>query len=195
LAAREALWDELKTTAGYNSADCDDDCKSVFEVDLLKWGQEVYQQCSQDPDSIACREAESLKKEEETARAAGDKNYYSGMTASERTTFDSARVDEVAKLESSLAAAWIESNKPAAGAEGSACAEDKCTKDTMCCGDSKPKTGNSGDELKKICVTSTDKKTGSYTDGLGRGYDHTCATAARFLAASAAFATAAFALM
>lgn len=42
-AAREALWTELKETAGYNSAECDDDCKSVFEVDLLKWGQDVYQ--------------------------------------------------------------------------------------------------------------------------------------------------------
>jgi hypothetical protein len=38
LAARQALWDELKTTAGYDSADCDDDCKAIFNADLLKWG-------------------------------------------------------------------------------------------------------------------------------------------------------------
>jgi len=115
------------------------------------------------------------------------------MTSAERTAFDEARVEEVAKLESSLAAAWIADNKPAAGKEGSACAEDKCTDEKMCCGDSKAKID--GDDLKKICVTSTDKKTGTFTDGLGRGYDHTCATGAKFLSAAAAFATASYALM
>lgn len=193
---REALWAELKTTAGYNSSDCDDDCKAVFEADLLKWGKAVYETCSQDANGIACREAEKLKKDEETARASGDKNYYSGMTVAERETFDAARVETVAQLESSLAAAWIDNNKPAAGAEGSACGEgNKCTKETQCCGDSKPKAGNTGSELKTICVTSTDKKVGSYTDGLGRGYDHTCAKGAQMLTAGAAFAAAAFALM
>jgi hypothetical protein len=196
LAKREALWAELKTTAGYASAECDDDCKAVFEADLLAWGKVVYEECSQDKSGIACREAEKIKKDEETARATGDKNYYSGMTAAERTSFDTARVETVARLESSLAAAWIDNNKPAAGAEGSACdADNKCTKDTMCCGDSKPNAGNTGSELKTICVTSTDKETGTFTDGLGRGYSHTCAKGAQMLTAGAAFAAAAFALM
>lgn len=190
------MWAELKTTAGYASAECDDDCKAVFEADLLAWGKTVYETCSQDKTGIACREAEKIKKDEETARATGDKNYYSGMTAAERTSFDAARVETVARLESSLAAAWIDNNKPAAGAEGSACdADNKCTKETMCCGDSKPNAGNTGTEIKTICVTSTDKETGTYTDGLGRGYAHTCAKGAQMLTAGAAFAAAAFALM
>lgn len=70
------MWDELKTIAGYNDDACDDDCKSIFNVDLLQWGQKVYEKCTQDIEGIACREAEKIKKEEETARAGGDSNYY-----------------------------------------------------------------------------------------------------------------------
>lgn len=65
----------------------------------------------------------------------------------------------------------------------------------MCCGDSKPNAGNTGSELKTICVTSSDGEKGTYTDGLGRGYAHTCAKGAQMLTAGAAFAAATFALM
>lgn len=195
---REALWKELKTAAKADAATCGDDCKAIFEADLLKWGKAVYETCKADAKSIECREAEKIKKAEEKARAAGTKNYYL-MTPTEREAFTTARKTDVAKEKSSLAAAWLKSNVPAAGKDGSSCAgTTKCSADTLCCGTSKPKAGDVGKgatSLTKVCVTSKDKKTGSWKNDFGWSYDHTCDIAKNLIASGAAFATAAYALM
>lgn len=193
---REALWADLKTLAKVDQQECDDDCKALFEADLLTWGKEVYEECAKAKNGIACREAEKIFKENLTRKAAGEKNFYSGMTESERKEFDKGYEVDKKKLESSLAAAWMADHKPAAGAEGSTCAGDtKCTGTNQCCGTAKPATGYVAAELKDICVKkSTDGKATLYEDGLDRKYDHTC-SAKSLVVSVAAFAAAAFASM
>lgn len=197
-AKREALWTELRKAAKADQATCGDDCKAIFEADLLKWGKAVYETCKADAKSIECREAEKIKKAEEKARAAGTKNYYL-MTPTEREAFTTARKGEVAKEKSSLAAAWLKSNVPAAGKDGSSCAgTTKCTGATLCCGSSKPKAADvpkGATTLAKVCVTSKDKKTGTWKNDFGWNYDHTCDLANNLMVSGAALATAAFALM
>jgi len=195
---REKLWDELRKAAKADASTCGDDCKAIFEADLLKWGKAVYETCKADAKSIDCREAEKIKKAEEKARAAGVKNYYL-MTPTEREAFNTARKADVAKEKSSLAAAWLKSNVPSAGKDGSSCAgTKKCTGTTLCCGTSKPKAGDvkkGATSLPKVCVTSKDKKKGTWKNDFGWSYDHTCDGAKALLASGAAFATAALALM
>jgi len=193
---REALWAELKTLAKVDQQECDDDCKALFEADLLTWGKEVYEECAKSKNDIACREAEKIFKDNLTRKATGTKNFYSGMTEPERKEFIKGYEADKKKLESSLAAAWMADHKPKAGAEGSTCAgETKCTGTDQCCGTAKPASGYVAATLTDICVKkSTDGKATLYEDGLDRKYDHTCS--AKSLAVSvAAFATAVFASM
>lgn len=194
------MWTELRKAAktDVSNVSCTDDCRAIFEADLLKWGKAVYETCKADAKSIECREAEKIKKAEETARAAGVKNYYL-MTPTERDAFTTARKADVAKEKSSLAAAWLKSNVPAAGKDGSSCAgTTKCTGTTLCCGTSKPKAGDvskGAKTLAKVCVTSKDKKKGAWKNDFGWSYDHTCDIAKNLIATGAAFATAAYTLM
>jgi len=195
-AKREALWTELKKEAKADQTSCGDDCKAIFEADLLKWGKAVYETCKADAKSIECREAEKIKKAEEKARAAGTKNYYL-MTPTEREAFTTARKADVAKEKSSLAAAWLKNNRPASGKDGAVCLQNKCS-DKQCCGTSKPAAADvpkGATTLAKVCVTSTDKKTGSWTNDFKWKYTHTCDVAKNLIATGAAFATAAYALM
>jgi len=82
---------------------------------------------------------------EETARGAGDKNFYNGMDSDEKASYKKVRDEEVKKEESSLAAAWIKNNVPKDGEVGSACNEEtipaKCSAATHCCGTATPKEG------------------------------------------------------
>lgn len=126
-----------------------------------------------------------------TEAARGATNYYTGMTAAERAAFDAGRADEIASLESTLAAAWLSSNAPAAGSPGSSCGTNACTDTAHCCGESTPKTGAYVTAtLTDICADST---TLLYTDGLGREYNHVCA-AQKILSIGAAALAAFYAL-
>jgi len=108
------------------------------------------------------------------------------MTAEERTTYESGRTEEVAALESSLAAAWLKDHAPADGVAGSSCSTTKCTTSAQCCGISTPKTGRYVTEtLEDICA---DSSTLVYTDALGREYDHVCGAQRMLVAAAAAVA-------
>jgi len=115
------------------------------------------------------------------------------MTDDERSEFVKARKDQVAALESSLAAAWLKDHAPAAGKPGSSCAgELKCTAMEHCCGKSTRKDGAFVNEpLEDICV---DKSTLLFTDDLGREYTHVCA-AQKIMATAAAALVAAYSLM
>lgn len=57
---RLALFDDLKATIGYYDADCNDECKAVFEAELLVWEKQVYETCKVDQKGIACRESEAI---------------------------------------------------------------------------------------------------------------------------------------
>lgn len=88
VAERKKFWDDLKTEVGF--AELGDAEKAVFEEDLLAWGKTFWTTCKEDPDSIACREGQTLKKKLETARAGkgeGETNYYK-MSAEDRKKFD-----------------------------------------------------------------------------------------------------------
>jgi len=120
-------------------------------------------------------------------------HYYKVMTGNDRERFDKSRNDEVKALESSLAAAFIKDKRPDAGAEGSSCSkETKCTNAAHCCGTAKP-VANAfvTPAIEGICVSST---SGTYTDGLGREYTHTCGARA-LIATAAAAVTMAYSLM
>jgi len=113
------------------------------------------------------------------------------MSKSDRDAYEKGRESEVSALESSLAAAWINDNKPADGAAGADCSTSKCSGANQCCGVSTPKTGAYVTAtLTDICA---DEATLLYTDGLGRQYNHVCG-AQQLLVASAA-AIAAFAVL
>lgn len=105
----------LKTTAGFDGDDCDDNCKSVFEAELLVWKKQVYETCKANSKSIECREANTIKKDTETARAASTDNFYATMTKEQRESFDNARQDAVKAQETALAAQFIKDNRPTAG--------------------------------------------------------------------------------
>lgn len=75
------------------------------------------------------------------------------MTASERTAFESGRTADITALEASLTVAWMESNVPAAGEEGSSCETTACSGANQCCGTSTPTTGAYvNPTLADICV-------------------------------------------
>lgn len=113
--ARDEFVATLKTTAGYDTDACDDTCKALFEEELHKWERRKYETCKADSKGIACRKADEIKTDEETQRAAGDKNYYSGMTDDERLTYEFKREDEVKALESTLTAAFIVDSRATEG--------------------------------------------------------------------------------
>jgi hypothetical protein len=115
------------------------------------------------------------------------------MTGNDREQFDKLRNDEIKALESSLAAAFIKDTRPEAGKEGSECSKEvKCTNSAHCCGTAKPvKNAFVTPEITGICVSTA---TGSYTDGLGREYTHTCGARA-LIATAAAAVTMAYSLM
>lgn len=192
-AERDEFFAELKVTAGYDGDDCDKECKARFESELLKWGKEVYQTCKDEPKGIACRQANEIRKDDEAARAKGDKNYYHGMTDDERATFDKESLDRKDALESTLAAAWLKDHAPKAGEEGSDCSVTKCTNPNHCCGDSTPQEGAFvNKKLEKICGNKIMKK---YEDALGSKYDHVCQGAQKVMATAAAALVAAYSLM
>lgn len=115
------------------------------------------------------------------------------MTEAEREEFDDARVSEIRAAESSLAAAWMEANEPAAGEAGSSCAVNKCTDPSHCCGTSTRKIGaNVNDPLENICADETSLE---YTDGLGREYTHECNAESESFAHLTRTASAAFAAL
>lgn len=74
--------------------------------------------------------------------------YYAGE-AGDRETFDATRAEAVEALESTLAAAWLASNAPGAGAEGGECAAegDSCTNPEEMDAD--------GNEIELCCGTMT----------------------------------------
>lgn len=55
LAERKTYDDGLREKAGYDGADCDNDCKSVFDAEFLKWKKAVFESCKTSKDSIECR--------------------------------------------------------------------------------------------------------------------------------------------
>lgn len=110
---RTDLYTALKTQVGY--ANFSDTAKALFEEELLEWEKAYYTTCKANADDIACRQAFEIKKDEEKARSLTTPNYYTTMTAAERTTYQSGRTEEVAALEASLAVAWLNDHSPAAG--------------------------------------------------------------------------------
>jgi len=168
-----------------------DTAKALFEEELLDWEKEYYTTCNTDSNSISCRDAYALKRDEEVARTSNSTSYYT-MTAEERGYFDGNRTSDVAALEATLAAAWLSENAPTAGEAGSSCETDACTDSTHCCGTSTPRSGAYvTPTLDNICV---DSSTLEYTDGLGRIYDHVCANAMKMLATSTAALAAMYSL-
>lgn len=105
-----------------------------------------------------------------TKRKATD-GYYT-KTTEEREAWDKTNEDEEKKTKATLIAAWTETNKPAAGEEGSACsATKKCTGAGHCCGTATPKSSADGDEITGVCASKT---AGTFTSGLGIAYTHVC---------------------
>jgi len=160
---RDELVAELKKLAKVDGDDCKDDCKAKFEEELYKWYQSVYETCQENAKSPKCRDANTLKKKLETARAGtGDdaKNFYSKMTDEDRVAFAKTWDEEEKKEVSALAAAWVKANPPKEGEVGSACKTEtlppSCPTATHCCGTATPKDGAFVKEAKKnICVVRT----------------------------------------
>lgn len=175
---------ELKALVEYDDvAKCDDACKAVFEANVLKWEKEVYQTCKDDAKGIACREANAVYKDTVTAQGNA---YYTGE-ASDRESFDGSRAEAVEALESSLAAAWLEANDPAAGTEGGECAADgdSCTNPDemdaegnpieLCCGTMTHKTNKGSDGKATFLVNKcANKKSKVFEDSIGGQYTHVC---------------------
>ena len=181
---------KLRKDAGYDDLSVED--KNIFESELLIWKKAVYEACKADEKSIECKDFEALKEEEETRRNAD--GFYS-KDAEAREAFTEAGETEVAAKKAALTAAFMESNKPAAGSgdEGADCAGETATcGESQCCGVSTPKgnaVGVTDGQLEDICVDSTTKK---YTDGLGREYTHLCDGAKALLASASALVAAVY---
>lgn len=79
----------MKAIVGYDDEDCDGHCKAEFENELLAWEKQKYLTCVGEPLGIACRQANEIKIDEETARAGDEntQNYYKTMTDYDRTKF------------------------------------------------------------------------------------------------------------
>lgn len=179
-----------KDSENKDIATCLDDCKALIEAELLRWQKEVYETCKADAKSIECRQANEIKKAEEKNRANYD---YYNLDADKQQEYVKGRNIDIAKLESSLAAAWLADNAPEAGEDGGPCLDgNRCNDANHCCGDAAPQTGKFVKKvLENVCASKT---TLVYTNDLGEGYDHTCL--AKNLAATAAAAlAAAYALM
>jgi len=185
-ADREELVAELRLDAGIDGADCDNDCKVVYNDELLKWEKAVFESCKANEQSIECIDFVKIKKATEKARKTD--GFYTGDAAN-RTTLGLKEVEETKKTKSTLTAAWLKTNKPAAGKVGSACsATEACTTETHCCGTATPKKVASVDAYDKIEGICADKKLGTYTDGLKRDYTHECGAKALLASATAVFA-------
>lgn len=65
IAAEEAINDsilgQLKTAIGYTATACDDNCKAIFEADVLNWRKSVYEICKTNPKAITCQKANELR--------------------------------------------------------------------------------------------------------------------------------------
>lgn len=114
-AARTEFVNELKTTAGYDSEGCDDNCKALFETELANWEKQKYVVCKDDPNGIACRKADEIKKDEEKRRSESEKNFYSAMTDLDRIEFKTQAEKDVQALEATLTAAFIKDSRPTEG--------------------------------------------------------------------------------
>jgi len=58
---RNELWDTFKAAINYEDEEkCDDMCKAIFEAELLKWEQKVYEACKENDKAIKCRKAKDL---------------------------------------------------------------------------------------------------------------------------------------
>jgi len=136
---------DFKAAAKVIGDDCKLDCQADYEENLNAWFKNVYETCATNSSSIECRESEALRLKEETARAAGDKNYYVSMKADDKAAFQKTWDEESKKEAASLAAAWIKANVPKEGEAGSACNGETipatCKAATHCCGKATPKEG------------------------------------------------------
>ena len=180
---------KLKTDAGFAELSTED--KNIFESELLTWKKAVYEACKADEKSIECKDFEALKEEEETRRKAD--GFYS-KDATAREAFTEAGKAEVATKKAALTAAFMESNKPAAGSgevgadcrgtdnEKKDCAEDQC------CGVAE-NANTEVDDIEFICLDSTAKV---FTDGLGRDYTINCDGAKALLASASALVAAVY---
>jgi len=184
--------DALKVTAGYDDDSCDAACKAVFEADLLEWKKEVYETCKADKEGIQCRKADELKEDIEKSRG---KDYYTG-TKEFRAEADTAQKEKTEALESQLAAAWREDNKPADGTSGGMCSETVTCDLLLCCGNSTPAADQkfATETLNNICASAL---TLTYEDDLGNNYTHVCTglMATKLFAVAAAAMTVATSLM
>lgn len=187
--ARNKYIKDFKAAAKLTDDNCKLDCQSKFEKELYKWEKDRYDLCKANKSQIECREAEKIKLKEETARAAGDKNYYVDMTADDITEFKKTWDEESKKEASSLAAAWIKNNVPKDGEVGSACNEEtipaQCTSPTHCCGTATPKQGAFVKEKKTLCAI---RNRAVYEDQLGEEFTFLCQEMAKTIAATAATA-------
>jgi len=172
---RNAEIKEFKAAAKVNGDDCKLDCQADYENDLNAWYKSVYELCASNSSAIECRESKALRLKEETARAAGDKNYYVAMKADDKAAFKKNWDEESKKEAASLAAAWIKANVPKVGEVGSACNAETipatCPTATHCCGTATPKDGAFVKESKKICNIRT---LGTFNDQLGEPFTFKC---------------------
>lgn len=60
-AANAKILTDLKEAMGYALDTCDDNCKAVFEADVLTWRKQVYELCKENDKSIACTKANELR--------------------------------------------------------------------------------------------------------------------------------------
>ena len=136
VAKRDEFLTSLKKAVGFDEAECDNQCKADVEDLLLKHEQAKYKACQANAKAIACINADDLRMDKWKAMAGTGKDEKSffkkgGMSKEERTKFEEAWVAKGQKAEAALAAAWLKTNKPAAGAEGGACGNDKDGKQIM----------------------------------------------------------------
>jgi len=86
--------------------------QEVYLAEHLQWEKDQWDLCGRSNDSlILCINANELRISMEEARLAA--NYYD-MTAEEREEFDSSYEADAVEEISSLTAAWISDNAPAA---------------------------------------------------------------------------------
>lgn len=158
--------------------------QEVYLAEQLQWEKDQWDLCGRENEAeIKCIKADELRSALETARAAD--GYYA-MDADDREDWDEAYVETAATELTTLTAAWITANAPAAKAEGGACsATSACTESTHCCATTATPPSSSGlDALTNICGSSSTKK---YTNEIGIEYTLVCpVSSAKALVASAA---------
>jgi len=191
---RDALYAKFKTEAGVDKADCDTNCKLLYEKDLYDWIEKKYKLCKADAKQIGCVKGDALRSDELKARGAAAKNYYAKMTDAERTTFNTGRKDAIAKEEANLVALVKKENAPKAKDDGFSCKDAACTGTNQCCGTSTPTANAAGvttGQQTKVCAVAAD----GWSDVFGKKFTHVCDSGATKLFATAAAAVAALSLM